>query len=219
MRKRLTSKGFTLIELLIALAILASIVAIIYGSYTVSISSMNDARERMDIYRTARLTLERMSQDIGSAFSAPDNEILSFVGKSAEEGADTLTFISVAPGIFEDSPGKSDVSRIRYYLEKDAKGRTWLMREVKCLQADDSSKGQIAEIADGIRDLTFRYYDGKEWQKEWGSEKELKLPAAVEINLGLEDKENKVIRVSTVVHIPLARLSQGLLSPSGGSAQ
>jgi len=132
---------------------------------------------------------------------------------------DTLTFISVAPGIFADSPGKSDVNRIRYYLEKDSQGGPWLMREAKCLQADASSKGQITEIAAGVRTLDFRYYDGKEWRKEWDSGKELKLPAAVEINLGLEDKEGKkanVITVSTVVHIPLAGLIKSPLSPSGG---
>ncbi len=221
-------RGFTLIELLIAISIAATILAIIYTSYSTTIRIRKDTDERMNIYQRGRSILDRMSKEIGSAISFEGREgfastitmeevitkgmvvpkELQFVGDE-----DTISFLST----FGFSKG--GIFKISYYTESDFDELSLYCREegmVDLLRSDDPFKEDEGKLlAENISELKFRYYNGKEWIEEWprgisyGYEvgykvKPLlwKLPKGVEITLILKDGEETTF--STIVYIPTA---------------
>lgn len=191
-------KGFTLIELLITLAIVATILGIIYGSYASSVGMMNDCREQVGIYREARLVLEMISGEIGGAFVSSDNENFRFEGEE-----DKLLFSSACRGLL---PGResTDIREISYYLESEL-DRNSLVRREECPVDDDIVEDDIVEgeeiltLIDDLKSISFSYYGQPlaespgemvegDWQEEWDWEEEGRLPRAVKVIIAFRDK-------------------------------
>ena len=66
--KRRGSAGFTLVEVLVAVAILASISALIYGAFAGLKRSKEGIERVADRYREGRLALDQLSRDLQSAY-------------------------------------------------------------------------------------------------------------------------------------------------------
>ena len=60
------SRGFTLFELLVAIVIFALVVSTIYASATGSFRVVGETESRAEIYRMARIAMERMLEDLES---------------------------------------------------------------------------------------------------------------------------------------------------------
>ncbi len=65
------SPGFTLLEILIAMFIFAIVLSTIYTSYTGTFRILDETKEQTDIYRMARIALERMHEDLESVYALP----------------------------------------------------------------------------------------------------------------------------------------------------
>jgi general secretion pathway protein J len=177
------SAGFTLVEILLAVAILGIIVVMVYGSLWTVTRTVVDARERMELYQTARGFLWRMSGELSNAFVS---EEIDFVAVKSNEpnSADTyrLSFSSTTGGFGQDS---KDIGRIEYYLSEGV-----LYKAVA---------GKTFPVVENVDSLSLRYFDGGQWRENWNSKPGSKLPKTVEINLELEGEI-----FSTAVSIPLA---------------
>ena len=70
--------GFTIIELLITITILAFILAAIYSFYLAGVNSWNRSLERMENQQSARISLDRIIDDLRYAYAVelrdPDSE-------------------------------------------------------------------------------------------------------------------------------------------------
>jgi prepilin-type N-terminal cleavage/methylation domain-containing protein len=193
-------KGFTLIEILIALAIAATILAIIYGSYASSVAIMEDSRERVELYKEARLILRMISDEVRSVFVAPDNEKFKFEGEEAE-----LHFSAASRGLPFDLK-LSCIREVSYYLEPTPEGGNSLMRREQWPVDDDIRQGGDSRVLlDGLESLVFSYYSDEEERQEWGwEEEEERLPVAVGIVITFRDNADMKTSFSTLVNIPLA---------------
>ena len=193
-------KGFTLIELLLALTIMATILAIIYGSYASSVAIMDDSRERVELYREARLILKMISSEIQSAFVSPNNEKLKF------EGEETELHFSTASGGRPFDLELTGIQEISYYLKPRPEGGNFLMRRTEWPVDDDIREGgETLVLLEGLESLVFSYYGAQEGREKWCWEEEGKLPVAVRVVITFRDNADTKTSFSTLASIPLGR--------------
>jgi len=210
------NRGFTLVEVMIAAAILALIVSMLYVSFAWSIKTMEISMEGGEIFRKARVVLNRMAQEISCAYlpaeEAHTGAQYAFIGADkAEEGMpqDTLDFISAALPLRGPCLG---VKQVGYYIAPDSEtDKLALFMKEDTTPAPGDSPGQGGRgmlLAEGIEGLDFTYYDrqGREW-KRWDTTTPLfekKLPQLVRISLFFKDDKEEPLSLTTTVQIPLA---------------
>ena len=201
--------GFTLLEVMLALGILATILVILFATYSAAVERAERIRERSQIYHEARVLLELMANDLRSAyveavqppqpgFQPAKARTYTFVGEDLEEArlpVDKLTFYAFLPLLRPDLP-QPEVCRVTYSLETiadPAQGKI-LFRRVNCSLDPETTEREypfpLTELAQG---LDFRYYDAKgNEQLAWDSRDAQggkRLPALVKIIVLLADHQ------------------------------
>ena len=208
----LKNRGFTLVEVMLAAAILALIMAIVYGAFAGSLKTMEISREGGEVYRKARLILNRMAQEISCAY-LPNEEIsgmqYAFVGEDRAEDdvpQDTMHFSSTALPLRGPSKGLKEVG---YYITRDpaTDGPVLMMREDTTPDDRPDEGGTSYLVAEGIWGLDFTYYDdrGREW-KRWNSTSTIfagKLPQRVKISIFCKDERGEPFSLATTALVPV----------------
>jgi prepilin-type N-terminal cleavage/methylation domain-containing protein len=203
-------EGFTLLEILIAMAIFALVLSMLYTAYTGTFRNMDETETQADIYHMARIALERIAEDLESAYIPPwavgqetegkTPQPAPFVGEDAQisdRSADTLLFFSRAHLVFDDEEVDTTVARISYDVRQSAVGE-----EVFILYRSDTpgfeegpeqgTGGLI--LCDNLHAVNFTYYDDKgRGYDRWDSTNEEfkdKLPVMVSIVLEFANDRN-----------------------------
>lgn len=172
------SGGFTLAEILIAIFIFAVVLTMIYTSYTGTFRVVDETESQAEIYRMARIAMERMVEDLESTYVSKREEkakseenplqTFQFVGRDQEKKgryADTLRFISRAhinlSGDDEDT-GKTEIG---YYVKENEEGEDFIlyrsdrpMFEEGFLLEEDNDGLMLCE---GLVSVNFIYYEEK----------------------------------------------------------
>jgi general secretion pathway protein J len=196
--------GFTLFELLVAIAIFALVVSTIYASATGSFRVVGETESRAEIYRMARIAMERMLEDLESVYVqgmssegepvADTLAVTSFVGEDKEidgKSADSLRFTSRAHanlGGQEKDPGAVEIV---YYVRESEGGEGLVLyrSDRPIFQAPWSSEEDTGGLVlcERLRSVDFTYH-GKEdeIQDDWDSdaqEQKGALPTMVTLSL------------------------------------
>ncbi len=226
MIKQVQNKGFTLLEIMIALFIFASVLSTIFISYTGTFNVLDQTESRADIYRMARIALERMQEDLESAyfFSNTENSESEenpfsdthFTGKDAEideRDADTLSFMSRAHIDFDEEEKGIGIAEISYYVGENETGDGFVLYRSDTPQIetppDEGTGGLI--LCEGLFSVDFIYYDGSgEAYEKWdslGVEHKDKFPVMVGIELSFIDNANNEtpVKFHLDVSIPMGR--------------
>lgn len=207
-------EGFTLIEMLVAMVILAIVLTIAYSVFSSSYSALRRVSPERDPFQTARLILDRMTDEIQSAYYKPGLAHTGFVGKSDEkEDApwDSLTFSAMANFYWikkVEGIKESDFLKISYSLVDDEE-ETRLVRAQNPafgpFEEDPEKLGSpdrgVHQLSDDVWGMDFRYFDGKEWVEDWNSAEKEKLPQAVEVKLILKTDEGKRLPFYAVIPV------------------
>ena len=200
------SDGFTLFEVLIATFIFAMIVSILFGSYTGSLTLMDQTRSQADLYGMARITLERIREDLESASlpdqgegAEPDGDRVrnpGFTGEDLEiegEDADSLCFLSTAHVVFDPKDRNTGLARIDYYVresEQEGAGLVLYRIDTPVLEeAPEKGTGGMV-MCEGLVSVNFTYYASGEALERWdSSEDEFKnrLPERVSVRMRFVD--------------------------------
>lgn len=220
------AKGFTLLEILIAVSIFASVLSTIFISYTGTFNVLDQTESRANIYRMARITLERMQEDLESTYfisrteksESKENPLEStpFMGKDTEidgRDADTLSFMSRAHVVFDEEENGTGIAMISYYVAENEKGDAFNLYRSDTSQfektPEEGTGGLI--LCDGLFSVDFTYYDGdgkshEKWDSK-GDELKDKFPVMVEIKLSFIDNSNTEVPVKFTldVSIPMGR--------------
>lgn len=217
--------GFTLLEVLIALAILVTILVILFGTYAASVERAEHARELAQVYHEARVLLELMANDLRASYltqpiqqaqqqlQQPKRRQYSFVGEDLEEAkfpADKLTFFSLQASLNPDTP-ELEVCRVTYNLEvkaPPAQGKI-LVRRVNChLDVEVTEQEHVFLLTDLVVGLDFKYYDDQDEERlEWDSregQRTRSLPVRVKIMVLLADSRGALHPFELVTEIALA---------------
>ncbi|MEW6324718.1 MAG: prepilin-type N-terminal cleavage/methylation domain-containing protein, partial [Nitrospirota bacterium] len=97
MSKKNNQHGWTLLELLLAIALLALVAVIVYGSFRATVGAIERSATQSAPAREARVMLARLADELAAADWSEDREGTLFVGISDEidgRPADRLQFTS-----------------------------------------------------------------------------------------------------------------------------
>ena len=225
--------GFTLLEILITFVILASVMSIIYSSYTGTFRVINETEESSEVYRMARVAMERMIEDLESIYmpeekknsgSKDENEKegrLQFYGEDREiKGmpADSIRFISRAHIDLGDHGRVPGITEIVYYVKEDEDSDTFvLFRSNRSIFEDPFSEEEDTGgmvLCEGLVSVEFYFFDEEgEAFKDWDSDSDEfknRVPEIISISLkftGNGDPENPINFITKVA--PPMAMGQG----------
>lgn len=169
-RLRRDERGMTLIEVSVAVAILAVMGMLVYGSLVITIKSQERAEVLQERYHAARVFLMRVKRELSMAFlslhQAEDGRT-----KTLFEGErDRITFDTSAYEPIQRDARQSDQLEVEYRLDRDEEGEPAIVRRVKHHIDDAPGKGGVEEvIIRGVKDFELAYYDkvGEDWESDW----------------------------------------------------
>ena len=211
-------RGFTLMEVMIAVSITAFIGVVIGVSFNTTIQNKDVIESQSEQYRMLRAAMSRMVREIGAAYVSDRYDSkryrdqydrpTNFVGSR-----DKLLFTSLAHQRLYADAKESDQMVVEYQVktssEKDAKGRTDLMRREKVILEERMERGGTEDVLyEGAKKIQFQYWDSekKEWQDEWDTrrlERKTVLPTRVKITLIALDENGKEVKYTTQARIML----------------
>ena len=226
-RRRINDKkGFTLLEILVAIALFAALTAMLYPAYIGTFRNIDITESYGTIYRMARITMERVSEDLECACIPKTNNDSSdiaqsqvFSGKDSAidgENADNLQFVSESHLSFNGDKSRGR-GLIKYYLKQneDEKGFTLYRSDDLELgnKSEDETGGLV--LCEGLNSINFSYQDENgDTYDYWDSSSEPfkgKLPTMVSVELEFLNKSDpeSPIKFTTSVAIPLAKRNYG----------
>ena len=200
-------RGFTLLEILIAIFMLALVVSAVFGAFSGTFKVVNETEVQEEIYATARVALERISEDLASVCggslskgeqpqTGATRQRFLFVGEDHQvddKNADTLRFLSSAHLSFKAGHQVEGPAEIRYYTEyREETDDLALYRSdtLDYLEGPENGQGGLL-LCEGLKWLDFIYYDRDgEAHNTWDTTQSsgmAQLPSRVEITLGFEN--------------------------------
>jgi len=97
--------GFTLIEIIIAIAIVFTILSVVYATYFATAGSVERCQTKIDAAYQARTLLEKMSRQIRCTYRIPDNKLPAIEPKSQDR---TLNIKNASCSSLEATEEKND---------------------------------------------------------------------------------------------------------------
>ncbi len=114
------SAGFTLLEILVAMAIVAIVFAATVGPFARTIATRDRAETVLDRSTAARLTLERIAEELENAIpTAADNAAFTLADASLDRPASELRFATRGARRLRPAAARDPVDVVRYRLESD----------------------------------------------------------------------------------------------------
>ncbi|MEE4352888.1 MAG: type II secretion system protein [Desulfatiglans sp.] len=219
-------EGFTLLEILVAIAMFGVIISTVLASYTGTFKIVDETEYQADIYEMSRIVLDRICQDLESAYMKGGEEVsgagdeirenMRFVGEVKETtgvGLNILRFLSRAHLVFDEEDSGCGIAELVYYLAEDKEGDGLALYRSDTPEfresPEDGSEGLI--LCQGLYSVNFTFYDTKgDAHETWDSrtdEFKDKLPARVTVELLFLNRANPEshYRFMAGVSLPLAR--------------
>lgn len=176
-------RGFTLVELLIAIFIFAIVVSSVYGAYRSTFKIVHDSESLLATSRTARVAMERMTDDLISIVGDSGGELRGEKHDISGARGDSLAFVSSVHLVLSKTETLNGYSSIAYTVELDKDdGLLNLYRSDTVLlpggnpQEKDLRKEMLAK---GLKEMRITYLD-KDGKKtdDWHSDEGQKMLGA-----------------------------------------
>lgn len=229
-RANVSQQAFTLIEVLVALAILAILTTLIYGTFTQSHNVSTRLEATSERYQAVRQLFQIMLDDLTASYyleTAGTDQTSStvFIGKSPS-ATDSLSatqpllrFTTMGHHRWQPDSPETDLSLIEYQVKKDTSTGllTLFHREETNLLSTTEASIEEYELAEDLKEFSVRFFDGADWADSWDSTEKKGLPQVVEVKFVVPiEKEDRKFTF-------LARVSSakpfvtGIIKPSGGA--
>jgi general secretion pathway protein J len=177
-----TDAGFTLVEVLVAIALLATVAAMVFGSLLTTTRLVEAGRDRATQEQTIRRVLRVMADEISLSRYDKPFPWTGINGSLEGQPADTLAFLAMSDGT---GGVTSEIIRVVYTRDGDR-----LMRFAKknLYGLTDESLDQL-ELADRVKGFNLRYFDGQSrlWIDEWPAA--AKSPKALLLELTIQQSD------------------------------
>jgi prepilin-type N-terminal cleavage/methylation domain-containing protein len=218
--------GFTLLEVMIAIGIMATILVMLFGTYSAAVDRAARARDLSQVYHEARVLLQLMVNDLRSAYvkeptqqaqqalQQAKTEPITFLGEDRTEAnhpADELAFSTVLPTQRPDVPD-SEMCHVTYSIEpvNESTQSRALFRRLNCsLDPAASDQDRLFLLTELAYGLDFKYYDeqGTEYL-DWNSRQPRggkRMPARVKITLLLAGQRGQLRPFEMITDFVLSR--------------
>ena len=210
--------GFTLVEILIALALIATILSMVYGSYFATSRSAQVCQAKIAMCHQGRTTLDQMARQIRCAYAGiakdadlgesgtqqkrivREDGVNYFTGSRNASKGEILRFVTTN-GFAEDKekPAKG-LFEMTYRFDK--RKRTLFLSQRRFIGTTKKApKRDWRPITENIEHFDLEFFDGKQWLRRWDFEDEKRLPSAVRMEIGCRDEDNRRCDYSTVAYV------------------
>jgi len=211
---KMNTRGFTLLEILLAIFILGVVLTTVYASYSSSLRVIHDVADEQEIYKMARISLDRLTKDLSSLQRSKGDFFLQ-AERDMLEGREfqALKFWSAAHLDFEEKAVTQRPAIISYFVRKNEESETFsLIRGdapgVAPEPGKDEKRGFV--ICENLETWKLRFYDerGREaatWDTlSASSEQKGKAPIAVKVEMALANKNNaeNPYKFTTTIFLP-----------------
>ena len=168
-------RGFTLVELLIAIFIFAIVISSVYGSYRATFHIVHGSEYQLNIANSARVVVERLSEDLASIVTGPGGIFLGESHKYSDSLGDSLSFVSSTHLVLSKTDTLSGHALVQYLPELDLDtGLLNLYRsDVVLLPGVETDPDDVQKhlICRGLQEFRFTYLDQdgnetEEWEVE-----------------------------------------------------
>jgi general secretion pathway protein J len=229
MRRR-SQRGFTLIELAVAISIFSIAVLAFYGAFSRAAMSRQLATQSVEAFTTARSAIDRIESDLAgvgpTGYTKSELPMLFALDQErADPFAPTLILLDLttyssrgvtapeAAWSLEGGPvDHGDQARVLWALTSEGVLLRTEFRPPRLLEdpLEFLNIHDAPTLADNVEELTFRFYDGKEWSTAWDSSQSThtssKLPILVETSFILNSADDQGLPVHLVssVFLPMA---------------
>ena len=223
--------GFTLVEILVALAIIVSIVSMVYGSYFATSKSAQAYKSKINLSQQGWKTLEQMTRQIRCSYASkadkniypasipqqgkafPANVINYFNGNSDEPSGEILHLVTTN-GFSVGLVPSNGLFEVTYKLDKSRGLLFSSQRRFATTPKSVEQKKKWQQISEDIESLKLSFFDGQKWQNKWDFNDKRELPFAVKINITWEDENRRQYQYGTIAYI-FCRKNQGKETRSG----
>ena len=205
--------GFTLIEMMLAIGVLALILAMLASSFSTIARSKVHAEGRLMVDREGRALLWQITNELRNAVQTayePSNVAL-FGNGHMGNGApiDTITLSTFSAGHRRAITGLMPETIVTYNLiaNPDLQGTYLLQRSQQSGLMTSAPALQTTVLADNVRSLHIRYFDGDKWGESWDSSslpRGRQLPFAIAVQIKMAAPGGHVMDFATQVTVPMA---------------
>lgn len=226
MSDRWSRKGFTLVEILIAMALIATILSMVYGSYFATSRSVQGCQARISMCQQGRTALDQMARQIRCAYvgTANDEKLREtatqqkaivreegmnyFTGNGDASNGQILRFVTTYE--FTERGKKKTRGLFEVAYRFDRRENTLLLCQRRFVGImKKAQKMNWEPIAEDIEYFDLEFFDGRKWLGRWDDEDEKKLPSAVRMEIGCRDEDNRQYTYRTVAQISCCDHSTG----------
>jgi len=210
--------GFTLIEMLVAVAMIVTIVSMVYGSYSATSRSAEAYKARMTLADRARSVLQQMARQIRCCYGgAPadstdptkaalpktaailQGSVNYFKGGPSAPNGEILHLVTTSALLGEPPGGGLFDAAYRF----DRSTHTLF---VSCTRFVQAPKGLVEErdwspLIENVEHIELGFFDGRQWLGEWDFTRTKNLPAAVRIDIACRDENRRQCSYGTVAYI------------------
>lgn len=184
--------GFTLVEVLVAIALLATIGAIVFGSLVTTTRVVDAGREQAAREQTDRRILRIMADEVSISRFSQSFPWVGVNGTQEGQPADTLAFLAISDGLGVSTAKGSEMVRVVYTREGDRLIR-FTRRNLYGLT--DESLDQVV-LANRVKGFNLRYFDqqGLVWTDEWLTSSKMPKALLLEVTFQLPDADLRTVR-------------------------
>lgn len=216
MKKTMGKKGFTLIEMLVAMAIVVSIVSMVYGSYFATSRSAEAYKAKMSVSESTGELLRQMARQIrccyakapepaeaGARQSLPKTQgILEepvgyFQGGDNLRTGEVLRFVTTAR-VYSKSDLNEGLIDVVYVFDKITRTLMVSTRRFVETASPLPEEPGFSAVMEGVENIETAFFDGTEWRAEWDYLQTKRLPAAVRIRIAVTDENGRTSEYATV---------------------
>ena len=212
---RQTQHGFTLIETMLALALMAFLTSLLWGTFSQTAKVKKRIEQSQDRTHTVRVALMRMSREIEMAFvndeSSGTQERRTMFSGSSHNDFDELRFSWFGHQRLRADAAEGDTALVSYFSLPDPDDSTatnLMRRETRRLEAKDPKiiPGETYILCPAVSRLKFAYYDyrQKDWREDWDTttaDGQQYLPTQVRISLTVLDERGMPITFTSIARL------------------
>jgi general secretion pathway protein J len=181
------------VEVLLAVALLAIIAAMVFGSLLVTTRAIDASREQTSREQMVRQVLRLIAEELSMATGTAAFPWVGVNGSQEGQPADAVAFLTASDGLGTTASKESDLMRV-VFTREGARLVRFVRRNLYGLT--EESLDQV-DLADRISGFNVRYFDGqaKIWVDEWPATGS-KPPRALllEITLQRQDADPVTVR-------------------------
>jgi type II secretion system protein J len=215
MKRKSNNRGFTLIEILIAMAMVALIFAMVYGTNSAITRAVCAYNARQDLVLPAKKVIEQMARQIRCSYAPSANSIsgstspatqtsktdtekgFNYFSGNWNDTTDSILRLVTTSGNSTGQYAPSGLFEVAYKLDKDTGILFYDQRQFAPVSED--LNGNWRPVAQGIDQIALKFFDGKTWQQSWDwFDQKQRLPVAVSIEITLQGEHNFRYRYETV---------------------